>query len=348
MKDVDVVVVGAGQAGLSASYHLLRKDVDHVVLDANEGPGGAWRHRWSSLTLGSAHRVHDLPGFPLGSPDPSLPASVVVADYYGRFEQEYGVPVLRPVRVSSVTSQSRSLLVATDRDVWRTAVLLNATGTWDKPHWPYYPGRETFQGLQLHTHDFVSASSLAGKRVVVVGGGTSAVQFLLQLAPVATTTWVTRRPVEFVARPFDPDWGREVERRVEARVRAGLPAGSVISNTGLPLTPEYQRGIDAGILVARPMFKAIEPNGVRFADGSFVPADVILWATGFRASLDHLAPLHLREPGGGIRVDGTTVVRDPRIQLVGYGPSASTLGATRAGRAAALAATRYLSESAAA
>jgi len=345
---VDVVVVGAGQAGLSASYHLLRKGVDHVVLDANAGPGGAWRHRWESLTLGTAHRVHDLPGFPLGTPDASLPASRVVADYYGRFEEEYGVPVLRPARVSAVTSHDASLLVATSVGEWRSAMLVNATGTWDKPHWPYYPGRETFRGQQLHTHDFVSAASLAGKRVVVVGGGTSAVQFLLQLAPVATTTWVTRRPVEFVERSFDSEWGQVVEQRVTERVRMGLPAGSVISNTGLPLTPEYQRGINAGILVARPMFTSIEPDGVRFADGSFVPADVILWATGFRASLDHLAPLHLREPGGGIRVDGTTVVRDPRIQLVGYGPSASTLGATRAGRAAAVAAASYLSSVAAA
>ncbi len=86
------------------------------------------------------------------------------------------------------------------------------------------------------------------------------------------------------------------------------------------------------------MFSEITAHGVRFADGTEQHADVILWATGFRASLDHLAPLRLREPGGGIRVEGTTVVRDPRVQLVGYGPSASTLGANRAGRVAALAA----------
>ncbi|HSV38743.1 MAG TPA: FAD-dependent oxidoreductase [Nocardioidaceae bacterium] len=346
--DVDVVVIGAGQAGLSASYHLLRKDADFVVLDANDGPGGAWRHRWDSLTLGETHRVHDLPGLPLGEPDPSLPASQVVADYYDRFERQYDVPVRRPVHVARVTSHGELLHVETDHGTWRTRVLLNATGTWDRPHWPYYPGRERFLGRQLHTHDFVSVEDLAGKRVVVVGGGTSAVQFLLQLAPFATTTWVTRRPVEFVERRFDAEWGRQVEQRVAERVRQGLPSGSVISNTGLPLTPAYQRGIDDGILVARPMFTSIEEYGVRFADGSFVEADVILWATGFRASLDHLAPLHLREPGGGIKVEGTTVLRDPRVQLVGYGPSASTLGATRAGRAAALAATRYLGELAAA
>lgn len=74
---------------------------------------------------------------------------------------------------------------------------------------------------------------------------------------------------------------------------------------------------------------------------------MILWATGFRASLDHLAPLRLREPGGGITMDGTTVVKDPRVQLVGFGAKASTLGATRAGRAAAVAAINRLSASAA-
>lgn len=57
---------------------------------------------------------------------------------------------------------------------------------------------------------------------------------------------------------------------------------------------------------------------------------MILWATGFRAAIDHLAPLRLREPGGGIRLDGTRAVRDERIHLVGYGPSASTIGANRA------------------
>ena len=73
---------------------------------------------------------------------------------------------------------------------------------------------------------------------------------------------------------------------------------------------------------------------MEWPDGSREDADVILWATGFRPAIDHLAPLRLREPGGGIRVEGTRVVADPRIHLVGYGPSASTIGANRAGRAA--------------
>jgi NAD(P)H-nitrite reductase large subunit len=83
------------------------------------------------------------------------------------------------------------------------------------------------------------------------------------------------------------------------------------------------------------MFSRITPDGVEWADGTRRHVDTILWATGFRADLAHLAPLHLREPSGGIRMNGTATVADPRIQLVGYGPSASTIGANRAGFAAA-------------
>ena len=80
------------------------------------------------------------------------------------------------------------------------------------------------------------------------------------------------------------------------------------------------------------------PDGVRWDDGTTQHADVILWCTGFRSSLDHLAPLMLREASGGIVMTGrlaTEVAKEPRVHLVGYGPSASTIGANRAGAAAA-------------
>ena len=173
MRDVDVVVIGAGQAGLSSAYHLRRRETDFVVLDANPGPGGAWQHRWPSLTLGTTHRIHDLPGMPLGSPDLDEPASSVVARYYDAYERHFSLPVHRPVKVHRVTSPFGAdgpLHVHTDEGTWRTDALINATGTWDRPHWPYYPGRELFLGRQLHTHDFRSAEEFRGKHVVVVGG----------------------------------------------------------------------------------------------------------------------------------------------------------------------------------
>jgi cation diffusion facilitator CzcD-associated flavoprotein CzcO len=339
VRDVEVAVVGAGQAGLSAGYFLRRAGYEpgtgFVVLDHSPAPGGAWQYRWPSLTYGKAHGVHDLPGLPLGDADPARRSSEVVGDYFARYENAFDLQVQRPVDVRTVREGvGGRLRVETDVGVWSARALLNATGTWDRPFLPYYPGQETFQGRQLHTSGYRGAAGFAGQHVVVVGGGTSAVQLLMELAEVARTTWVTRRPPVFSDMAFDENWGRTVIARVEERVRQGLPPQSVVGATGLAATEAVRDAQARGILRRHAMFDRVTPHGVAWADGRTLDADAILWATGFRAALDHLAPLRLREPGGGVRVEGTAVVKDPRVHLIGYGPSASTIGANRAGRTA--------------
>jgi cation diffusion facilitator CzcD-associated flavoprotein CzcO len=336
---VDVAVVGAGQAGLSAAYFLARAGFEpgpgFVVLDADAAPGGAWRHRWPSLRFGAAHRVHPLPGLPLGDVDETAPAAQVVADYFAAYEARFDLPVRRPVRVTAVRPAAEDrLLVEADAGSWAARAVVNATGTWTRPFWPYYPGRERFAGRQLHTADYRGPEELAGRHVVVVGGGNSAVQLLAEISAVTTTTWVTRREPQWREGPFDEQAGREAVARVERAVREGRPPASVVSVTGLAVTPAVAAARDRGALVRLPMFDRIVPDGVAWDDGRFVRSDVILWCTGFRAALDHLAPLHLREPGGGIRMVGTRAAREPRLQVIGYGPSASTIGANRAGRSA--------------
>jgi cation diffusion facilitator CzcD-associated flavoprotein CzcO len=345
-RDVDAVVVGAGQAGLSVAGHLLRLGLapfdELVVLDADDRPGGAWQHRWDSLTMRDVHGVAALPD---AEPPPADDgrANTVVPDYFAAYERRHGVPVVRPVRVREVADLPDGRLeVRAAAGTWRTRTLVNATGTWTKPFVPHYPGAQTFRGRQLHTATYAGAAELAGEHVVVVGGGASAVQLLAEVSEVATTTWVTRRPPVWRSGPFDPEAGRAAVALVDERVRAGRPPGSVVSVTGLVLREQEAAAAARGVYTRLPMFTRIEPDGIRWADGTFQHADTILWATGFRPALDHLAPLGLREPGGGIVMDGTRVVRDPRVQLVGYGPSASTIGANRAGRAAARGVQRVL------
>jgi cation diffusion facilitator CzcD-associated flavoprotein CzcO len=170
--------------------------------------------------------------------------------------------------------------------------------------------------------------------VIVVGGGISAVGLLEEISRVTTTSWFTRREPVWRDQEFDAKAGHDAVALVEERVRKGLPPQSVVSVTGLIWTPALKEAAARGALDRQPMFASIEPEGVRLHDGTFQPADVILWATGFRAELEHLAPLHLRGPGGGIVMEGTQVASEPRVHLVGYGPSSSTIGANRAGRAA--------------
>jgi cation diffusion facilitator CzcD-associated flavoprotein CzcO len=374
-----VIIIGAGQAGLAAAHALARKGITPgekmLVLDGNDGPGGAWRHRWDSLTLGSAHGIADLPGLPMPRPDPGIPASDLVADYYGSYEDTFDLRVKRPARVIRVDGEAPGPLTVTvvmDGQCSRlqTSMLINATGTWTHPYIPYIPGIDRFTGRQLHTADYTRKEDFAGDRVLVVGGGLSAVQFLLELhepGGAASTVWATRRPPNFVDRTFDNDdgnWGREVERRVRADTEHGRRPASVVRNTGIPALPRYLDGVADGTLVSRGMFTRINDSSVTFgstdlpgtgqdlvqpdswrpfARGHREPVDVIFWNTGFRPALNHLSPLRLREPGGGITVvNEVEVVRDDRVLLAGYGSTASTVGANRAGRLAGQVAARRL------
>lgn len=334
-----MLVIGAGQAGLSSAYFLRRAGFPsgsgYLVLDGAPRPGGAWQYRWPTLTLGDVHGIYHLPGMELAAKSMQRPAAEVIPDYFADYEAEFALPVRRPVQVTSVrTGPGRRLLVSSTAGEFAARAVINATGTWGHPFWPRYPGQETFTGRQLHTVDYRGPGDFAGKRVIVVGGGTSAVQLLIEVATVAETTWVTRRPPIFRDEVFGPERGRAAVALVDEAVRAGRPPNSVVSVTGLTLTPAVREAQARGVLDRLPMFERITPDGVTWADGTHQAVDVILWCTGWRAVLDHLAPLGLRGPGGGIVMDGTRVVAQPRLHLVGYGPSASTVGANRAGRAA--------------
>ena len=335
MEILDSVVIGGGQAGLSSSYHLKKRGIAHVLLDANPRAGGAWQHRWDALTMHDVHRVSDLPDDPIPDAADSERANTFVPAYFTDYERTHDLPVVRPVQVRSVRDDDGLLRIETDHGTWLSRTLINATGTWTRPFIPYYPGAETFGGEQLHTVDYPGPEHFRGKRVLVVGGGASAVQFLGALRPLTDTVWVTRREPVWRTDEFTAEIGREVVAKVEERVRQGLPPRSVVSVTGLMLREQEREAERLGAYERRPMFSRIEPDCVRWADGTFEHVDVILWATGFRPAIEHLGPLHLRSPRGGIQLDGTTAVADPRIQMVGYGPSASTIGANRAGRSAA-------------
>ncbi|MHA2789965.1 NAD(P)-binding domain-containing protein [Corynebacterium sp. S7] len=351
MEALQSLVIGAGQAGLSSSYHLQRLGISHVVLDANAGPGGAWQHRWDSLTMNDVHDVADLPGA-IAPKSSSARANEVVPAWYGAYEHKHYLPIIRPVDVDAVEDLDGMLLVRAGDRQWVTQTLINATGTWRRPFIPYYPGQETFHGEQIHTADYPGRGHFRGKRVVVVGAGASATQFIGEIATLSDVVWVTRRPPRRANGEFT---GRSLIARVQESVLEGRVPRRSSEYSGIHLRAQEMAAAATGIYERRrPMFSSIEADGVRWADGSFEPVDIILWATGFRHDVGHLAPLKLKSEYGGIQLlpgnhDVQTTVTsavDPRIQFVGYGPSASTIGGNRAGRAAAVAVRDYLKVSA--
>ncbi|UVJ55788.1 NAD(P)/FAD-dependent oxidoreductase [Trueperella pyogenes] len=359
IHDVDVVVIGAGQAGLVAAHELQHRGVagyapasppshrakaSFVVLDAELGPGGAWRHRWDGLTMKTVNHIADLPGLSAPPADGTERASTFITDYFARYEDAFDLPILRPVRVDSVHDGGDRLLLVTSAGNYRARFVVNCTGTWDAPFIPWYPGRDRFSGIQIHTRDYKGSDLFWRKRTLVVGGGISAIDHIDEVSRVTTELfWATRTPPRWrskddftvgqAAGGLTAEAGRKIEAQVRARTQAGLRLRPVVAETGLPRSERVTRMEKRGLLKRRPMFDRMDGHGVWWAQDS-LELDAIIWATGFRPNLRHLAPLHLHDRGGGIVMDGIRVAKQPNVYLLGYGTSASTVGARRDARIA--------------
>ncbi|MFE9632738.1 ArsO family NAD(P)H-dependent flavin-containing monooxygenase [Streptomyces sp. NPDC006463] len=337
-----VVVIGGGQAGLAAGYHLRRLSIEHVILDAQAAPGGAWQHTWDSLRLFSPAAYSSLPGrLMLAQEGQVYPEAEHVVAYLADYEKRYELPVQHSVWGAAVHRDGAFLRVETDRGDWRARAVISATGTWTRPFLPAVPGRREFTGRQLHTVQYRSPAEFAGQRVIVVGGGNSGAQIAADLAGTAELTWVTQRPPRYLADDID---GRALFDHATARRRAldegHTDTGGVASLGDIVAVQPVRAARDAGLLTAKPMFTRLTETGVEWADGIRAEADAVIWCTGFRPALAHVAGLRLRGTRGGIATDGTRAVDDPRLHLLGYGDwtgpaSATLIGVGRPAREAA-------------
>lgn len=344
----DVVVVGGGQAALAAGYYLQRANRDlpsgrdplrFVLLDQRGSAGGAWSDGWQSLRLFSPAAYSSLPGWAMppeeGGGD--TPAAEHVRRYLEAYEQRYQLPVQRPVAVTTVERHgSGGFRVVTDRGAWSARVVINATGTWGRPFWPRYPGMSTFRGRQLHTQHYRRAGDFDKARVVVVGGGNSAAQIAADLAGrrEGTVTWTTLRPPRYL--PDDVD-GRALFDIATRAVRNPDPTQQqgVASLGDIVAVPTVRDARDRGLLQAQPMFDRLTPAGVAWdAPSRQVDADVIIWCTGFRPDLAHLAAPGLRRHQGHPVTDPelpTRSVDEPRLFFLGYGDWCGAASATLIG-----------------
>lgn len=339
----DVVVIGGGQSGLAAGYHLRRLGIEHVILDAQTAPGGAWQHTWDSLRLFSPAEHSSLPGrlMPV-QPGQTYPDARHVVDYLADYEKRYELPVQRGVWVEAVRRDGTFLRVATDSGDWRARAVVSATGTWTRPFLPAVPGRREYTGRQLHTVQYQSPAEFAGQRVIVVGGGNSGAQIAADLARSdVDLTWVTQRLPRYLADDID---GRALFDHATARRRAldegRTDTGGVASLGDIVAVPPVRAARDAGLLAAKPMFSRLTASGVQWADGTVTEVDVVIWCTGFRPALAHFAALRLRGSRGYIATVGTGAVDEPRLHLLGYGDwtgpaSATLIGVGRPARDAA-------------
>lgn len=338
MNHRDVVVIGAGQAGLAVGYFLRRTGLSFTILDAEPGPGGSWRHGRDSLHLFSPAQWSSMPGWQMPASGEEYPAATHVVEYLRRYEERYQLPVERPIEVMSVTSAPDGLVVHTNSGDWKAGAIVSATGTWRATVIPNYLGLDSFKGVQIHSAEYRSPGAYRGMRVLVVGGGNSAAQILSEVSLVSDTVWAVQEPPQFLPDNVD---GRVLFQRATERWNALQSGRPVEAPTGglasIVMVPPVHEARSRGVFDHPRFIDHFTEDGVVWADNRRTSVDAVIWCTGFKPVLKHVEGLGVVKPNGRVDVLGTHARSEERLWLVGYGEwtgfaSATLIGIMRSAR----------------
>lgn len=299
-----LIVVGGGQSGLAAARAARDAGWEPVVLEAGDEPVGSWPAYYDSLRIFSPSEFSGFPGYAFPGAPGRYPTKHEVADFLRGYAGWLGVEIRTSARVLEVTTDGgRYVAHLADGAVVEGNALVAASGSFGNPHLPEVPGRDRFGGEVRHVADYRSPAAYAGRRVVVVGAGNSAVQVGYELGAVADTTLAVRSPVRFVAQTLG---GRDLHHWL-VNLRLDLLPPAVLSRlvTGTPVfdTGGYRDALASGRLDQRPAFDRFTEAGVAWPDGTEEPVDAVVYATGYRPHLPFLGSL------GALGGDGSPLHR---------------------------------------
>jgi putative flavoprotein involved in K+ transport len=323
-NSVQTIVIGGGQAGLAVGYHLARRSLPFVILDASKRIGDAWRNRWDSLRLFTPARYAGLPGLAFPAPGDSYPTAKEMADYLQTYSDRFGLPVRNGVKVKRLTRLGQRFVVEAGEKSYEADQVIVAMGNYQKPRIPAF-ARDLDPGIvQLHSHEYRNPSQLQPGGVLIVGAGNSGADIAVEVARTHQTCLAGR---ESGSIPFTID--RACWRHVTSR------AFRFIAHHVLTLSTPIGRRFRAKMPKTAPLIR-VKPQdllrsgvdrvarvaGARqgkplLADGR-VLHDVrnVIWCTGYEPGFSWIDLPVFRENGEPIHERGI-VSRVPGLYFVG-------------------------------
>jgi len=284
----DVIVVGAGQAGLAAGHFLRRTGLRFALLEAGDSIGASWRNRWDSLRLFTPARYNALPGLEFPGPRYWLPGKDEVADYLAHYARRFDLPVLLRTAAKGLHRRNGRFVTTTnDGRVLGSASVIVATGANQRPRVPAFAAAIAPGVLQVHSCDYRRPRQLPEGKVLVVGAGNSGTQIAIELAESGREVVLAGRetgslPRRLLGRDiYDWLWPTLMRPTVESAVGRRLMRGRLFSGDPL-IGMRTDRVVRPGLTRVGRVVAA--DRGLPLLDDGNVVAGLaaIVWCTGFR------------------------------------------------------------------
>jgi putative flavoprotein involved in K+ transport len=322
---VDTVVIGAGQAGLSVGYHLKRRGVPFVILDAGDRVGDVWRRRWDSLRLFTPAKFAGLDGLPYAGPPNDFPTKDAFADYLEAYARHFALPVRLGVRVDRLSRQGEGFLVVAGAQRYEARSVVVAMANYQRPRVPPFARELSPDITQLHSLEYRNADQLRPGGVLVVGAGNSGAEIALETS-VDRPTLLAGRDTGHVPFRIEGLAGRLLLVRLVLRVAfhrvltVATPIGrrvrAKVLHSGGALVRVKPRELTAAGIQRVERVTGVRDGRPMLADGRVLEVANVVWCTGFHAGFSWI-DLPVFGPDGEPRHERGLVPGQPGLFFVG-------------------------------
>lgn len=296
----DVIIIGGSQAGLAVGYHLAKRGLRFVILDAGPEIGHVWRSRWDSLTLFTPAQYSGLPGMAFPSPKDTYPSKDDVASYLQGYVSGYDLPVRLDAKVTSLAQRDGSYVVATANNELTAGQVVVATGPFQVPFVPPIADGLHATVMQIHSADYRNPTQLPEGRVLVVGGGNSGFQIATELAATRKVDLaVGQRVPSLPQRLLGKDLFWWLSGIGFMKVSTDSRLGRKLAKRDV-LIGSSPRGLRRSGVTLRSRLTSASGRRAVFDDGSEQDIDAIVWATGYRPDFSWIDVPSIRDERGRI------------------------------------------------
>lgn len=280
----DVLVVGAGQAGLAMGYYLKKKNLSFLILDQSSEVGESWKNRYDSLTLFTPRTYSNLPGMILKGEQGGYPKKDEISAYLKSYAKTFSLPIKLNTLIESLDEIDAAFELTTNKGKYRARNIVVATGPFQHPNIPGFSKNLSSNIFQLHSSEYKNPSQLKEGTTLVVGGGNSGAQIATEIAEERTVYLSVGHRLRFLPQDIGNRsifWWFDKLGFLKANVNSNF--GRYLKNRPDPIFGlELKEKIKLAKVKVKPKVVSVKGSRVEFEDGGLLEVNNIIWSTGFK------------------------------------------------------------------